>query len=192
MRAIAFAVMVAAACGGKREAPRPPAECARVLQHVLDLELGKLTQMPSAMQASLKDAVPAYRTALIQSCANDHWPDAAISCLAAAKSADEAQACSTTFTPDQLAHVGDAYAKLEQPAKQAAARWMKDVDAIVKRACACADVACRTAAQSDYDRATAEVRASPMAEMKSLIVAIDRKEAACQGSAAGSAGSAAP
>jgi hypothetical protein len=117
-RRVAVLVLLAAACGHREPAP-PHDECARVVQHVLDLELGTLSAMPDVLAKPVSAGMPAYRQALMQSCTNDRWSSASTACLAAAKSGDEAQACRSGFTPDQQTHLADAYAALLAPGKQA-------------------------------------------------------------------------
>jgi hypothetical protein len=185
MRPIALVVVLAVACGGHRRSAPPAAECARIAQHVVDLKLGKLSRLPGSMLKSIDGGLPAFRAAIVQSCSDDGWSTAAISCVAAAKSADDTKACDSSFTPEQGAHLRAAYDSFVQPLNLAVERWMAGVRSAVHQLCACTDAACRTAAQQDYDRQTAEARASMNSDLQHALASFDA-DARCSGSTTGS------
>ena len=187
MRALALVSVLAVACGGHRRSAPPAAECVRIAQHVVDLKLGKLSLLPDSMLRSLAGGVPAFRAAVAKSCTDDGWSTAAISCVAAAKSADDTKPCDASFTPEQGTHLRAAYDSFVQPLNLAVERWMAGVRSAVHQLCKCTDAACRTAAQHDYDRVTAEARSSTDPDLQHALASFDA-DAKCAGSAAGSGG----
>ncbi|HEY1814535.1 MAG TPA: hypothetical protein VGG74_19420 [Kofleriaceae bacterium] len=185
MRRFALVLVVAVACGGHRRSSPPPAECARIAQHVIDLELGKLTLLPGSLLKSLDGGLPAFRAAIMQNCSDEGWSTAAISCLAEAKSADDTKACDSSFTPDQGKHLRAAYDSFVQPLNLAVERWTAGVRSAVQQLCTCTDATCRAAARHDYDHLTAEARSSTNSDLQHALASFDA-DARCGGSAAGS------
>lgn len=122
---IVLAVMLAiAGCGGspkvpQRPAPPPPppapdcqATISGVVDRMLNQQLGTMT--PDERQQSegaIREMVAHMQAAMIASCTQDQWSADARTCMNAAKTDAEMDACAEKLTPAQKDHVEKAVAQ---------------------------------------------------------------------------------
>ena len=170
-------VALAFACGSKH-APAPPVDCDRLVTHLVDLQTPGVNDLPLRMQTPLRAAFVTYRATVVDSC-KVGWPADAIACVTAATSVDALDTCSSHFTAEQQKMLSDAYAKVTDSQKPELTRWLEELKVPIDKMCGCSDAACRSAAQHDYDAATAEGRKSVNADVKQMFARLDGKLADC-------------
>ena len=177
--------MVLAACSGRHAPP----DCAKLVPHLVEIQTTGLSQLPPAEQKAYADGMPAYRAAVMKSCTDDGWSQAAVACLQAATTGNAAGACANDLTADQQTHLAEAYAAFNAGPRKALQRWVSDAAATVKRVCACTDAACAGSAADEYERAMADARKSTNVDVQRSIAFLDGKLVECKTHAAGGSGS---
>src|SRR5262245_58875809 len=113
MKSISFVLVAAlslAAVGCKKKGTSGGADCAQVINHSMELSKAEMQKMGTddAMMKKMVDVG-------IRHCTEDKWPDAALKCMADAKTMSDAQACYGQLSQEQRDKMNKAAMELATP-----------------------------------------------------------------------------
>src|SRR6185312_1673114 len=73
------------------------ADCGKAVDHSMELSKAEMQKMPGMDDATLQK----LKDIGVQHCKEDKWPDDVVSCMTAAKTEADSQACYGKLTPEQ-------------------------------------------------------------------------------------------